>query len=64
MHTCPGHRPTHIVGHPSTLKYRLNRIREVLGHDFTRPEVRFNIELALRLRECSESLAAMAVEQR
>ena len=44
--------------HPSTLKYRLGRIREVLGVDFTRAEVRFNIELALRLQQCTEALAA------
>lgn len=42
--------------HPSTLKYRLNRIRELLGHDVTRADARFNLELALRLRECTESL--------
>jgi Sugar diacid utilization regulator len=37
--------------HPSTLKYRLRRIREILGVDFAHPDVRFNIELALRLNE-------------
>lgn len=35
--------------HPSTLKYRLGRIREVLGVDFADAQVRFDIELALRL---------------
>ncbi|MGE3285983.1 MAG: PucR family transcriptional regulator [Pseudonocardia sp.] len=37
--------------HPSTLKYRLGRIREILGLDLSRPDVRFNVELALRLAE-------------
>ncbi len=35
--------------HPSTLKYRLRRIREILDVDFTQADLRFNIELALRL---------------
>ena len=39
--------------HPSTLKYRLRRIREILDIDLTRPDLRFNIELALRLSEGS-----------
>ena len=39
--------------HPSTLKYRLRRIREILDVDLTRPDLRFNIELALRLSEGS-----------
>lgn len=37
--------------HPSTLKYRLRRIREILGVDFAHPDARFNIELALRFDE-------------
>ncbi|MHA6780642.1 helix-turn-helix domain-containing protein [Pseudonocardia saturnea] len=37
--------------HPSTLKYRLRRIREILGADFAQSDMRFNIELALRLNE-------------
>jgi|GEM_PF-2407795 len=35
--------------HPSTLKYRLRRIREIFGVDFADAESRFNVELALRL---------------
>ncbi|MFC4941913.1 PucR family transcriptional regulator [Pseudonocardia sp. GCM10023141] len=48
-----GHQGTakRLAIHPSTLKYRLGRIREVLGVDFAHPEVRFNIELALRLAD-------------
>lgn len=36
--------------HTSTLKYRLGRIRQVLGRDLAEPEVRFNLELAIRAR--------------
>lgn len=42
--------------HPSTLKYRLHRIREILEFDFMLPEVRFNVELALRLARTREDL--------
>jgi len=44
--------------HQSTLKYRLRRIREILTFDFMHPEVRFNIELALRLTQVREDLFA------
>jgi hypothetical protein len=44
--------------HQSTLKYRLRRIREILTFDFMHPEVRFNIELALRLTQIREDLFA------
>jgi sugar diacid utilization regulator len=44
--------------HPSTLKYRLRRIREILKFDFMLPEVRFNVELALRLAQIREDLFA------
>jgi PucR C-terminal helix-turn-helix domain/GGDEF-like domain len=47
--------------HPSTLKYRLRRIREILGFDFMAPEVRFDVELALRLARTRENLAAAVV---
>lgn len=48
-----GHLATarRLAIHPSTLKYRLGRIREILAVDLTRPDVRFNVELALRLAE-------------
>jgi DNA-binding PucR family transcriptional regulator len=44
--------------HASTLKYRLRRIREILTFDFMRPDVRFNVELALRLAQIREDLFA------
>ena len=44
--------------HVSTLKYRLRRTREILTFDFMRPEVRFNVELALRLAQIREDLFA------
>jgi hypothetical protein len=44
--------------HPSTLKYRLRRIREILEFDFMLPEVRFNVELALRLAQTRADLVA------
>ncbi|MET0144291.1 MAG: helix-turn-helix domain-containing protein [Ilumatobacteraceae bacterium] len=34
--------------HRSTLKYRLQRIREISGHDLGSPDVRFNLQLAVR----------------
>ncbi|MGH3906870.1 MAG: PucR family transcriptional regulator [Pseudonocardiaceae bacterium] len=42
--------------HPSTLKYRLRRIREILRLDFAHPDARFNIELALRLAQSLRDL--------
>ena len=56
-----GHQVTarRLAIHPSTLKYRLGRIRSILGVDFTHPETRFNIELALRLTEDVRSLTAV-----
>jgi sugar diacid utilization regulator len=37
-----------LVVHRSTLKYRLQRIREISGHDLTAADVRFNLQLATR----------------
>ncbi|MPZ65973.1 MAG: CdaR family transcriptional regulator [Pseudonocardiaceae bacterium] len=34
--------------HRNTLKYRLQRIREISGHDLTSPDTRFNLQLATR----------------
>ncbi|MGQ0779272.1 MAG: PucR family transcriptional regulator [Pseudonocardiales bacterium] len=34
--------------HRSTLRYRLQRIREVSGHDLNHPDTRFNLQLATR----------------
>ena len=59
--TGDGHQGTarRLAIHPSTLKYRLGRIRSILGVDFAHPETRFNIELALRLTEDVRSLTAV-----
>ncbi len=32
----------------STLKYRLQRIRQIFGHDLSNPDTRFNLHLATR----------------
>ena len=37
-----------LVVHRSTLKYRLQRIRELSGHDLNDPDSRFNLQLATR----------------
>jgi sugar diacid utilization regulator len=37
-----------LVVHRSTLKYRLQRIRELSGHDVNDPDSRFNLQLATR----------------
>jgi DNA-binding PucR family transcriptional regulator len=42
--------------HPSTIKYRMRRIREILGFDFTQGEARFNVELAVRLDEARQRI--------
>ena len=34
--------------HRSTLKYRLQRIREISGHDLSNPDTAFNLQLATR----------------
>jgi len=34
--------------HRSTLKYRLQRIREISGHDLASSETQFNLQLAFR----------------
>jgi DNA-binding PucR family transcriptional regulator len=35
--------------HRNTLKYRLQRIRQISGHDLSCPETRFNLQLATRV---------------
>jgi DNA-binding PucR family transcriptional regulator len=45
--------------HRSTLKYRLQRIREISGHDITDPDTAFNLQLASRARH---TLAAVRGE--
>ena len=42
--------------HRSTLKYRLQRIREISGLDLTDPETQFSLQLATRARD---TLAAL-----
>jgi DNA-binding PucR family transcriptional regulator len=34
--------------HRSTLKYRLQRIKEISGHDLGDPDTSFNLQLATR----------------
>jgi DNA-binding PucR family transcriptional regulator len=34
--------------HRSTLKYRLQRIRDISGHDLSNADTRFNLQLAAR----------------
>jgi sugar diacid utilization regulator len=37
-----------LAVHRSTLKYRLQRIREISGHNLVEPDTRFNLQLATR----------------
>lgn len=55
-----GHQGTarRLAIHPSTLKYRLGRIRDILGVDLAHPDTRFNVELALRLTEGLRAIGA------
>ena len=54
--------------HRSTLKYRLQRIREISGRDLSDPDTRFNLQLATRAWQTLEALrgtpAAARQEQR
>jgi PAS domain S-box-containing protein len=47
--------------HPSTLKYRLQRIQQIAGHDLHDPDQRFNLELACRANTTSSLLRRTAV---
>jgi sugar diacid utilization regulator len=42
---------TAVAVHRSTLRYRLQRIRDISGHDLNDPDVRFNLQLATRALE-------------
>jgi DNA-binding PucR family transcriptional regulator len=42
--------------HRSTLKYRLQRIREISGHDLTDPATNFNLQLATRAWQTLQTL--------
>jgi DNA-binding PucR family transcriptional regulator len=37
-----------ISTHRSTLRYRLQRVREITGYDLSDPDTRFNLQLATR----------------
>ena len=37
-----------LMVHRSTLKYRLQRIREISGHQLSGPDTRFNLQLSTR----------------
>ena len=54
-----GHQPTTAAAcfiHVSTLKYRLKKVRELLGRDLSDPEVRFQLRLAFKLMDLLEAL--------
>jgi sugar diacid utilization regulator len=42
--------------HRSTLKYRLNRIRQVSGYDLSLPDIQFNLQLATRAWQTLQAL--------
>ena len=44
--------------HRSTLKYRLQRIREISGHDLSCPDTHFNLQLATRAWQTLSTLRA------
>ncbi len=47
---------TALSVHRNTLKYRLQRVREVSGHDLSEPDTLFNLQLAVRV---SRTLGAL-----
>ena len=48
--------------HRSTLKYRLQRIRELTGFDLGNPETHFNLQLATRAYVTLQALAILRPE--
>jgi DNA-binding PucR family transcriptional regulator len=46
-----GATSTAVAVHRSTLRYRLQRIRDISGRDLNDPDVRFNLQLATRALE-------------
>ena len=44
--------------HRSTLKYRLQRIRQVSGHELSRPDVQFNLQVATHAWRTLEARAS------
>jgi sugar diacid utilization regulator len=47
-----------LVVHRSTLKYRLQRIKELSGHDLSNPDSHFNLQLATRAWTAMQALQA------
>jgi DNA-binding PucR family transcriptional regulator len=45
--------------HPSTLKYRLRRIRELTGYDLNEPETQFNLQVATRAWNTMQAIRAI-----
>jgi sugar diacid utilization regulator len=45
--------------HPSTLKYRLQRIRELTGHDLNDPDTQFNLQVATRAWNTMQAMRAV-----
>lgn len=45
-----------LIIHRSTLKYRLQRIREISGYDLNHPDTRFNLQLATRAWDTLKAL--------
>lgn len=51
-----------LIVHRNTLKYRLQRIRQVSGHDLSDPETCFNLKLATRSWQTLNALRAVRRE--
>lgn len=49
---------TALAIHRSTLKYRIQRIKEISGHDLSDPEICFNLQLAARAWQTLKALRA------
>jgi sugar diacid utilization regulator len=47
-----------LIVHPSTVKYRIQRVREVGGCDLARPETRFTLQFATRAWHLLQTLGA------
>ena len=44
------HAAQRLRVHPNTLRYRLDRIREITGLDLENPETRLNLAVAMRVQ--------------
>jgi DNA-binding PucR family transcriptional regulator len=49
-------RELHV--HPQTARYRVARLRELLGAQLDDPDARFELEVALRARALSDAASA------